>query len=166
MKKIITASILIALLSGCSNSDIYSGDVYTTDQAKQVQKVSYGTVLSVRAVKIQTNTSNGKNENIVGSLGGAVLGGVLGNTIGDGSGRVLAAATGAIGGAILGSAIENKANQADAVELEIQQEKGGNIVIVQKGSAKEFFTGQHVKLVTNGNRISAAPRYTKIANGN
>lgn len=159
MKKIVTLAILVALLSGCSNSDIYSGDVYTTDQAKQVQQVSYGTVVSVRAVKIQTNTANGKNENVVGSLGGAAIGGVLGNTVGNGTGRILAATTGAIGGAILGSKIEDKASQASAVELEIKQENGGNIVIVQKGSAKQFYAGQHVRLVTDGKQISASPRY-------
>ncbi len=31
-------------LSGCANSDV-SGDVYTKDRAKQVQTVSYGTIL-------------------------------------------------------------------------------------------------------------------------
>ncbi|MWN32509.1 glycine zipper 2TM domain-containing protein [Gilliamella sp. Pra-s60] len=160
MKKIVTLTILAAILSGCSNSDIYSGDVYTADQAKQVQQVSYGTVVSVRPVKIQANNTNGKNENIIGSLGGAVLGGVLGNTIGNGSGQVLATATGAIGGAILGDVIQDKTSQASAVELEIKQENGSNIVLVQKGSAKDFFAGQAVRLVTNGKQISASPRYS------
>jgi outer membrane lipoprotein SlyB len=161
MKKIVTLTILAALISGCSNSDLHSGDVYTADQAKQVQQVSYGTVVSVRPVKIQANASNGKSENVAGTLGGAVLGGVLGNTIGDGTGRVLAAATGAIGGAILGDAIQNKANQAEGVELEIKQNKGSNIVIVQKGSPNDFFVGQPVRLVTNGKQISASPRSFK-----
>lgn len=161
MKKIVALTILAAILSGCSNSDIYSGDVYTADQAKQVQQVSYGTVVSVRPVKIQANNSNGsKNENVVGSLGGAVLGGVLGNTVGNGTGRVLATATGAIGGAILGDVIQDKTSQASAVELEIKQENGSNIVLVQKGSAKDFFAGQAVRLVTNGKQISASPRYS------
>lgn len=160
MKKIVTLTILAAILSGCSNSDIYSGDVYTADQAKQVQQVSYGTVVSVRAVKIQANSDGKNNGNLAGTVGGAVIGGVLGNTIGDGSGRILAAATGAIGGAILGDAIENKSSQADAVELEIKPENGSNFVIVQKGDAKQFYAGQNVKLITNGQRINAAPRYS------
>lgn len=157
MKKIVTLAILAGILSGCSNSDIYSGDVYTADQAKQVQQVSYGTVVGVRAVKIQANTNN-RDGNVAGPLGGAVLGGVLGNTIGNGTGQILATATGAIGGAILGDAIENQSNQAAAVELEIKQENGSNIVIVQKGDVKQFYPGQKVKLITNGQRINAAPR--------
>lgn len=159
MKKVVTLAILVALLSGCSNSDIYSGDVYTTDQAKQVQHVSYGTIISVRPVKIQANASDGKSQNVVGSLGGAVIGGFLGNTIGNGAGNKLAIATGAIGGALLGGAIEDKASQASAVELEIKQESGSNIVIVQKGSTKDFYAGQKVRLVTNGKQINASPRY-------
>lgn len=162
MKKIITLATLLALLSGCSNSDVYSGDVYTADQAKQVQQVSYGTVLSVRAVKIQANASNGKDENIVGTLGGAALGGVLGNTIGNGTGRILAVATGAIGGAVIGSSIEDKASQANAVELEIKQENGGNIVLIQKGSVKQFYAGQPVRLVTNGKQINVSPREANV----
>lgn len=159
MKKIIALTILATIMTGCSNSDIYSGDVYTADQAKQVQHVSYGTVVSVRAVKIQAN-SNGNNQNVIGALGGAVLGGVLGNTVGGGTGRVLATATGAIGGAVVGNAIENKANQANAVELEIRPKNSdSNIVIIQKGSVKNFYVGQPVRLVTNGKRISASPRY-------
>ncbi|OCG09016.1 hypothetical protein A9G13_02865 [Gilliamella sp. wkB178] len=158
MKKVVTLAVLVALLSGCSNSDIYSGDVYTTDQAKQVQQVSYGTIVSVRPVKIQANATDGKNNNIIGSLGGAALGGVLGNTIGNGTGRVLAIATGAIGGAMVGGAIEDKASQANAVELEINREDGGNIVIIQKGSTKDFYAGQNVRLVTNGKQISVSPR--------
>ncbi|KFA58824.1 hypothetical protein A9G48_01350 [Gilliamella sp. wkB18] len=162
MKKIVKLTILAAILSGCSNGNIYSGDVYTTEQAKQVQQVSYGTVVSVRPVKIQTNASNGQSENIVGSLGGAVIGGVLGNTIGNGSGRALAIATGAIGGALLGNKIEDSASQTNAVELEIKQEDGSNIVIVQKGTIKEFFIGQPVRLVSNGKQISASPRYSNV----
>jgi outer membrane lipoprotein SlyB len=160
MKKTVMLIILSAILSGCSNSDIYSGDVYTTDQAKQVQQVSYGTVVAVRAVKIQANSDGQNNGNFAGPAGGAIIGGVLGNTIGNGTGRILAAATGAIGGAILGDAVENKSSQVAAVELEVKQDNGSTIVIVQKGDAKQFYAGQKVKLISNGKRISAAPKYS------
>lgn len=160
MKKFVTLAMLVTFISGCSNSDIYSGDVYTADQAKQVQQVSYGTVVSVRAVKIQANASDGKSQNVIGSLGGAALGGVIGNSIGNGTGKIIAIATGAIGGAILGGEIEDKASQANAVELEVKQEDGGNIILIQKGSVKQFYVGQNVRLVTNGKQISASPRYT------
>lgn len=158
MKKIVALTIFSVLLTGCGNSDIYSGDVYTADQAKQVQQVSYGTIVSVRPVKIQTNASDGKNNNLIGSLGGAVLGGFLGNTVGDGRGNKLAIAGGAIGGALVGGAIQDEASQANAVQLEIKQESGSTVVVVQKGSANDFFAGQPVRMVTNGKQINVSPR--------
>lgn len=158
MKKVVTIVCLALILAGCQNSDIYSGDVYTTDQAKQVQHVSYGTVLSVRPVKIQTNASDGSSNSLIGSLGGAIIGGLLGNTIGHGSGNRLATAGGAIGGAVIGSGIENQVSKTDAVELEIRQENGSNIVIVQKALPSQFYVGQPVRLVTNGKQINASPR--------
>ena len=82
-------------LSGCANSDVYSGDVYTKDRAKQVQTVSYGTILSTRPVKIQADENS-----LLGTIGGAVVGGLLGSTIGGGTGRDIAAAGGAIAGAV------------------------------------------------------------------
>lgn len=160
MRRITTLAFLTAaLLAGCQNSDVYSGDVYTADQAKQVQQVSYGTVLSVRPVKIQTNaSSDGSSNNIVGSLSGAILGGFLGNTIGNGTGNSLAIAGGAIGGALLGGEVQNAVSETNAVELEVRQDNGSTIVLIQKATANQFQVGQQVRLVTNGKQISASPR--------
>ena len=158
MKKLTTIACLVLALTACQNSDIYSGDVYTADQAKQVQQVDYGKVLSVRPVKIQTNASNGSTTNVIGSVGGAILGGFLGNTIGGGTGNKLAIAGGAIGGALLGNEVQDLASQANAVELEILRENGTTIVIIQKGSANQFYVDQQVRIVTNGKQISASPR--------
>ncbi|XKM13105.1 lipoprotein [Orbaceae bacterium ac157xtp] len=158
MKKIVVLTCIALALAGCSNSDILSGDVYTADRALQVQQVSYGTVVSVRPVVIQANASNGSSNNLLGSLGGAILGGFIGNTIGGGAGNKLAVAGGALGGSIVGSAIEDQASKANAVELEIQKESGGNIIIVQKASPSQFHVGQSVRLVTNGKQVNASPR--------
>jgi outer membrane lipoprotein SlyB len=86
-------------ITGCANSDVYSGDVYTKDRAKQVQTVSYGTILSTRPVKIQADENS-----LIGTIGGAVVGGLLGSTIGGGRGSDIAAAGGAIAGAAAGKA--------------------------------------------------------------
>lgn len=160
MKKVALLTFLATtLLVGCQNSDVYSGDVYTADQAKQVQHITYGTVLSVRPVKIQTNaSSDGSSNNIVGSLSGAILGGFLGNTIGNGTGNSLAIAGGAIGGALLGGEIQDTVSQTNAVELEVRQDNGSVIVLVQKATANQFQVGQEVRLVTNGKQVSASPR--------
>ncbi|RKS85096.1 outer membrane lipoprotein SlyB [Orbus hercynius] len=158
MKKVAVLACLAILLAGCQNSDIYSGDVYSADQAKQVQQVTYGTVLSVRPVKIQTNASNGSTNTVIGSLSGAVLGGFLGNTIGNGTGKSLAIAGGAIGGALVGSEVQNAVSETNAVELEVRQENGSTIVLVQKATPNQFQVGQEVRLVTNGKQVNASPR--------
>lgn len=161
MKKSAITIIAVALLtlSGCQSSSVYSGDVYTADQAKQTQHVNSGIVLSVRPVKIQTNASNNSTNNIIGSLSGAVLGGFIGNTIGGGTGRQLAIAGGAIGGALIGGEVQNTVSLVDAVELEVRQANGSTIVVVQKSPADQFYVGQEVRLISKGGQqISVSPR--------
>ena len=80
-KRIALVTLLAATtaITGCANSDVYSGDVYTKDRAKQVQTVSYGTIISTRPVKIQADENS-----LIGTIGGAVVGGLLGSTVGGG----------------------------------------------------------------------------------
>ena len=147
---------LIALLAattaitGCANSDVYSGDVYTKDRAKQVQTVSYGTIVSIRPVKIQA-----EDNAILGTIGGAVVGGLLGSTIGGGTGQDIATAGGAIAGAAAGKAAGDKLNQVDGVELEIRQENGQSIVVVQKASPT-FVPGARVRMTQGNGSINVA----------
>ena len=83
IKRVLVVSMVGLSLVGCVNNDTLSGDVYTASEAKQVQNVSYGTIVNVRQVQIQ----GGDDSNVIGAIGGAVLGGFLGNTIGGGTGR-------------------------------------------------------------------------------
>lgn len=80
------------------NDGSLSGDVYSASEAKQVQNVTYGTVVNARPVQIQ----GGDENNVMGAIGGAVLGGFLGNTVGGGTGRSLATATGAVASGVAG----------------------------------------------------------------
>lgn len=129
MKKISLAfAILLSLgLAGCANEDIYSGNVYNGTEAKEARSISYGTIVSSRPVKIQSN-----NQNVIGSVGGGVLGGIAGSGIGGGTGQAIATAVGAIAGAMIGSKVEEKASQVNALELVIRKNNGQEIVVVQK----------------------------------
>lgn len=153
MLKCITLVTLLAAttaLTGCANSDVYSGDVYTKDRAKQVQTVSYGTIVSTRPVKIQAD-----NHSTLGTIGGGVVGGLIGSTIGGGTGSDIAAAGGAIVGAAAGKAIGDKLNQVDGVELEIKKESGEAIVVVQKASST-FVPGARVRMTQGNGSINVA----------
>ena len=105
MKKVTVALALMMSigLTGCANTDIFSGDVYEAGQAKEARSISYGTIVSVRPVKIQAD-----NPGVIGTVGGGALGGIAGSTIGGGTGQAIATAVGAIGGAIIGSKAEEK----------------------------------------------------------
>lgn len=154
MKRVIAPAVVMSLLAlaGCTNTSTLSGDVYRGDQAGTAQSVSYGTIQSVRPVQIQ----DGNDNSVLGSLGGAVIGGLLGNQVGGGSGRTLATAAGAIGGTMAGSKIEQATDRVDGYELEIRQDSGQNVVVVQKAD-RNWQVGQRVKLVASGSSVSVAP---------
>lgn len=159
MKKTVVVILAVSVLMGCQSEGIYSGNVYTADRAKQAQYVKYGTITAIRSVKIQTNAnSNGSSSTALGTIGGAVIGGFLGNTIGQGSGRKLAAAGGAVAGAVAGSAFENKASTVNGVELEVREEDGATIVVVQRAAPNQFYIGQAVRIISNGQSSNVAPR--------
>lgn len=141
-------------LAGCTNTDTLSGDVYTASEAKQIQTVSYGTVVHVKPVVIQ----GGSDDNVVGAIGGAVLGGFVGNTIGGGAGRSLATAGGALLGSVAGQGVQKTLNKTNGVEMEIRKDDGNTIIVVQKQDISRFAVGQRVAMASNGSQVTVSPR--------
>ena len=143
MKKLTIALALIASLgvTGCANTDIFSGDVYSAGQAKEARSISYGTIVSSRPVKIQAD-----NQGVIGTVGGGALGGIAGSAIGGGTGKAVATAVGAIAGAVIGSKVEEKASQVNALELVIKKDDGNEIVVVQKADPT-LKVGARVRIV-------------------
>ena len=127
MKKVTVALALMMSigLTGCANTDIFSGDVYEAGQAKEARSISYGTIVSVRPVKIQAD-----NNGVIGSVGGGALGGIAGSTIGGGTGQ----------------AIEEKMSQVNGAELVIRKDNREEIVVVQKADPS-FKAGRRVRIV-------------------
>lgn len=154
MKRLIVVTLAGMTLAGCANNSTLSGDVYSASEAKQVQSVTYGTLVGVRPVQIQ----GGEDSNVIGAIGGAVLGGFLGNTVGGGSGRSLATAAGAVAGGVAGSSIEGAVNRTQGVELEVRKDDGNTIMVVQKQGKTRFSVGQRVALASNGRTITVSPR--------
>lgn len=143
MKKFGLVAALLAsfTLAGCANTDIYSGNVYRGDQAKEARSINYGTIVSVREVKIQAD-----NHGVLGSVGGGIIGGIAGSTIGGGRGQAIAGAVGAIAGAMIGSTVEEKASQVSSLEMVIRKDDGQEIVVVQK-KEDGFVPGKRVRIV-------------------
>ncbi|WP_409158293.1 glycine zipper 2TM domain-containing protein [Pectobacterium sp. B2J-2] len=154
MKRLLVVTLAGITLAGCANTSTLSGDVYSASEAKQVQTVTYGTIVSTRPVQIQA----GEDSNVIGALGGAVLGGFLGNTIGGGSGRSLATAAGAVAGGVAGQSATSALNRTQGVELEIRRDDGSTIMVVQKQGDTKFSVGQRVAMASNGRNITVSPR--------
>lgn len=53
IKRVLVVSMVGLSLVGCVNNDTLSGDVYTASEAKQVQNVSYGTIVNVRRYRFR-----------------------------------------------------------------------------------------------------------------
>ncbi|KHS73320.1 glycine zipper 2TM domain-containing protein [Pectobacterium brasiliense] len=154
MKRLLVVTLAGITLAGCANTSTLSGDVYSASEAKQVQTVTYGTIVSMRPVQIQA----GEDSNVIGALGGAVLGGFLGNTIGGGSGRSLATAAGAVAGGVAGQSATGALNRTQGVELEIRRDDGSTIMVVQKQGDTKYSVGQRVAMASNGRTINVSPR--------
>ncbi|MGL5007738.1 MAG: glycine zipper 2TM domain-containing protein [Plesiomonas sp.] len=142
----------VCALSGCANTDMYSGNVFSGQDAKMVQNVSYGTIISVRPVRIQDDQQQGSS---LGGLGGAVIGGLLGSEVGGGIGRDIATTAGAIAGSVVGSNVGNRLDQTEGLEMVIRKSNGQNIVVVQQ-AAPGFVPGARVQLVGNGGQATVS----------
>ena len=149
MKKIAFAVLMSLTLVGCANEDIYGGNVYSGDQAKEARSISYGTIVSTRPVKIQAD-----NQGVLGTIGGGAIGGIAGSGIGGGTGQAIATAVGAVAGAVIGSKVEEKASQVSALEMVIKKDDGKEIVVVQKAEAN-LVPGARERIV-GGSRLNVS----------
>ncbi|MFA9488585.1 MULTISPECIES: glycine zipper 2TM domain-containing protein [unclassified Mannheimia] len=152
MRKLALAVALMSsfVLVGCANTDVYSGSVYTGNQAKEARSIAYGTILSVRDVKIQADS-----QGVIGTVGGGVLGGIAGSTVGGGTGQAIATAVGAIAGSVIGNQVEHKASQVSSLEMVIRKDDGKEIVVVQK-KEDGFVPGKRVRIVGSNSDMNVS----------
>jgi outer membrane lipoprotein SlyB len=138
-------ALILLLLAGCASNGSHD---YMQSEARAVQTVDYGTVQSVRDVKIKGDNA------VVGTVTGAAIGGLLGNQIGHGGGRAAATVIGAVGGGIAGNAIERKIEEQDGEEIVIRLDNGATVAIVQPGP-HSFAAGDRVRVLTGpkGSRV-------------
>lgn len=136
------ALLAAAALGGCATSG--AGD-YSQREARGVATVSYGTVQSVRPVKVNEDHA------IVGTGVGAVIGGLAGNTLSHGNGRGVTTILGALGGGLAGNALEHKATEQTGEEIVVRLDNGQTIAVVQSG-AQDFAAGQRVRVLSGPER--------------
>lgn len=137
-------------LSGCASSR--AGNVYSRDQARAAQTVTWGTVQAVRAVRIEGTRSQ------VGTASGAVVGGLAGSTVGGGTGRAIATVGGAVLGGVAGAAAEEGITRTSGVEVTVAMDNGNTIAVVQEAApGEQFAVGQRVRVLAGGGVTRVAP---------
>lgn len=137
-------------VSGCSTPSASSG-VYTYSQAQSEQIVRNGTIMGLRPVTIQKDTTSG-----AGMIAGGALGGVAGSAVGGGTGRNLAIVGGAIIGALAGNKIEEETGKSQGVEITVRLDNGETRVIAQTDDQK-LSVGQRVQVISGAGPMRVAP---------
>ena len=135
------AASALAASAGCATND--GPRNYSVGDERVVQTVTYGTVQSVRAVRIDENGAP------VGTIAGAAVGGILGSQIGHGAGRGVGAVLGAVGGGLAGNAIEHRVTEQDGEEIVVRLDNGSTIAVVQGGSLN-LRPGDRVQVLNGG----------------
>ena len=146
----ISISLLTVGLTGCVSG--LQGSTYSRSEARQVQEVEFGTVLSTNPVVIEGKQSG------AGQLPGAIIGGVAGSSVGEGKGQQIFTILGAVGGAVVGSMIEEQATRSQGLELTIKMDSGKTLSIVQEvDNVNVFREGQRVRVLTQGALARVSP---------
>lgn len=134
---LLLAAVLIS--TGCQTTR-QGSKTYTRNEAQRPLNVTYGTVRSIADVTIEAEESG------AGAAIGGVAGGVAGSTVGGGDGQKLATVAGAIIGAAVGSMTEKEVFTKEALEIEVEQDNGDIIVIVQEKD-DVFMVGDRVRII-------------------
>jgi len=146
----ISISLLTLGLTGCVSG--LQGSTYSRSEARQVQEVEFGTVLSTNPVVIEGKQS------VAGQLPGAIIGGVAGSSVGEGKSQQIFTILGAVGGAVVGSMIEEQATRTQGLELTIKMDSGKTLSIVQEvDNVNVFREGQRVRVLTQGALARVSP---------
>jgi outer membrane lipoprotein SlyB len=127
-----------ALSAGCASNSSYP---QSTDYSSQADISTYGTVDSIRVVRVDPSTSG------AGAVAGGLLGALAGSQIGSGSGRTAATAAGAIGGAVIGNRVEENRNAPrDVYQISVRLDNG-DYRTVNQDSAYDLRVGTRVRVV-------------------
>lgn len=140
------ALILVSLMSAGCATGLGSGD-YERADVRRAYDVRFGTIVSVRNVRI------GGSESGVGAASGAVIGGVAGSAVGEGKGSIVGAVLGAVAGGVAGNAIEQGTTKKPGIELTVRLDSGRTIAVVQEDTGESFAVGDHVRVLESGGEM-------------
>ena len=145
-------AVALALAVGLAACAAPSGNVVAGNQAQTASTVSYGTVVSGRAVQVQ----GGQGSQAAGAVLGGLAGAALGQNVGGGTGKVVATGVGATAGAAAGLQAGRAAGGHQSIEWTVRMDNGATIAVIQ--ADPQFSVGQRVQVITGGGqtRLAAA----------
>ena len=143
-------SLVCFSLTGCVSG--LEGSSYSRSEARQIQQVEFGAVLSTKPVIIEGQRTDW------GELSGVIIGGIAGSSVGEGKGQQIATTLGAIGGAVAASVVEEKATRVQGLELTVKMDSGKILSIVQEvDEINQFQKGQRVRILMQGSLARVSP---------
>ena len=146
----LSVSLVCFSLTGCVSG--LEGSSYSRSEARQIQQVEFGTVLSTKPVIIEGQRTDW------GELSGVIIGGIAGSSVGEGKGQQIATTLGAIGGAVAASVVEEKATRVQGLELTVKMDSGKILSIVQEvDEINQFQKGQRVRVLMQGSLARVSP---------
>lgn len=141
---------LVAALAACTPQQ--NASVLPANSALTASTVSYGTIVSSRAVQLQ----GGQGSQAAGAVLGGLAGAALGQNVGRGTGTVVATGVGATAGAAAGLQAGKTVAGRQSIEWTVRMDNGATIAVIQGEPA--FAVGQRVQVITGGGqtRLAAA----------
>jgi len=144
--KLLSIFLLSITLIACAGPNPYgpTNQNYTDNETNQRMQITYGTIVDLQAVQIDSD------KNMVGKVAGGLIGGIAGSSIGGGRGSSAAAVAGAVVGGLIGNKAEALYNKANGVQITIQLANGQLQSIVQEVNPNALFNkGDHVKIISD-----------------
>lgn len=139
---VILVSVAALTLAGCASG--LGAGTYERTEARRAMTVQYGTVESVRAVRLEGSNTP------VGTVAGAAIGGIAGSNIGGGRGQMAATILGAVAGGVAGTAIEEGVTRQRGIEVTVRLTNGQLLAVVQGDEGEQFRPGEQVRVLRDG----------------
>ena len=144
--KLLPILLVSMTLIACAGPNPYgpASQNYIDDETNRRMQISYGTIVDLQAVQIDSDT------NAIGKIAGGLLGGIAGSSVGGGRGSSAAAVAGAVVGGLIGNKAEALYSKANGVQVTIQLANGQLQSIVQEVNPNVHFNkGDHVKIISD-----------------
>ena len=140
IKIIISSSLAILLLGGCSTNN---GPEYDGRSYQQIKTVERGIVTRRSNVTISDSGT--------GQRTGSVIGSVAGSAAGYASNNIFASIGGAVIGGLAGAAVGSEAGKSDGSELTVDLDDGRTIIIVVKQN--DINAGDRIEIIKSGSKV-------------